>query len=251
MKTNNNFGKESIPFTQVANDVLNDKQLSMQAKGLYAYIYSKPNDWDFSFKRISEDMGNGTRSVLSTLKELERSGLLKRIKQSDGHTTYWVTFPPNNFVLSPSVENAHLGQKPSVRFRNLPKRQLGETHTISNKEDTSNKEEESKTSKPAKTQVLQGSQWNELIDAFKDVNPMYSEFYHNRSERSALESLAKQITFDKLLATIKQLPAIIQQPYAPRITSPTSLKRDLGKLLAFYKQEKNKPITRSTPNFIL
>jgi hypothetical protein len=52
-----------------------------------------------------------------------------------------------------------------------------------------------------------------------------------------LEVLA-EIQLEKLLATIKALPEIVCQPYAPKITKPTELKRDFGKLLLFVKQHK-------------
>lgn len=39
-------------FTIVSNFLLNDKTLSFKAKGLFAYLFSKPDDWDFSVERI-------------------------------------------------------------------------------------------------------------------------------------------------------------------------------------------------------
>ena len=92
----------------------------------------------------------------------------------------------------------------------------------------------------SKTAVLQGEQWNLLIDAFKEVNPFYEELYRNRTERNALNALAEKIGFDKLLATTQHLAEIISLPYAPKITKPTELKRDFGKLIAFYKQHQSK-----------
>lgn len=90
----------------------------------------------------------------------------------------------------------------------------------------------------SKTSVLQGEQWNILIDAFKEVNPMYLDFYKNKTERNALETLVERLGFDKVKGAIENLHIIISQPYAPRITKPSELKRDLGKLAAFYKQKR-------------
>lgn len=103
----------------------------------------------------------------------------------------------------------------------------------------------------AKQKVLHGNQWNELIDSFKDLNPLYEDFYRNKTERAALEHLAEKIGYEKLLATINALPEITKKPYAPKITKPSELQRDLGKLITFYKQQQNTKITKSTPNFIL
>lgn len=92
----------------------------------------------------------------------------------------------------------------------------------------------------SKAVALQGKDWNELIDSFKEVNPLYEEFYKNTTERKALEYLVSKLGLDKVKSVIKHLPEIINQPYAPKITKPTELKRDLGKLIAFYKQNQNK-----------
>lgn len=103
-------------------------------------------------------------------------------------------------------------------------------------EDKGSSETDVSRVKPIKKTFLQGDQWNQLIDLFEPLNPMWEDFYSNRTERKALDEMAKKITFDKLLATIKALPEITSLPFAPKITKPTELKRDFGKLLTFYKQ---------------
>lgn len=110
-----------------------------------------------------------------------------------------------------------------------------------------------KNTNTSKADALRGDQWQELIDSFKEVNPMYLDFYKNKTERKALETMSEKIGYEKLLATIKALPQIINLPFAPKITRPTELKRDLGKLISFYNQEKSKgqKSSKTTPNFIL
>lgn len=53
------------------NEVLNNKNLSWKAKGLYGYIQSKPEDWDFAVNRITEDAKDGRDGTANGLKELE------------------------------------------------------------------------------------------------------------------------------------------------------------------------------------
>jgi DNA-binding Lrp family transcriptional regulator len=77
-----------VPFAQVARDVLNNKKLSLKAKGLYAYLYGKPSEWNFSASRISNEIKESRPTILDILKELEGSGLLKREKKSDGRVEY-------------------------------------------------------------------------------------------------------------------------------------------------------------------
>lgn len=92
------------------------------------------------------------------------------------------------------------------------------------------------TKETSKTVVLQGAEWNKLIDAFEPLNPFFEDFYRNKTERNALESLVTLFGYDKVLNTIVSLPEVVAKPYAPKITKPTELKRDLGKLLIFMQQ---------------
>ena len=108
-----------------------------------------------------------------------------------------------------------------------------QTHTYKRKKETNTKD-------ISKTNVLQGEQWNVLIDLFKEVNPFYIDFYKNKTERKALDDLAGKIGYEKLRSTIEHLPEVTAMPYAPKITKPSELKRDLGKLIAFYKQHQSK-----------
>jgi phage replication O-like protein O len=102
--------------------------------------------------------------------------------------------------------------------------------------------------KYSKTTVLQGEQWNILIDLFQPINPLFEELYRNTTERAALDLLAGKFGYEKLLNTIQALPEIVCLPYAPKITKPTELKRDLGKLILFMKQEEGK--FTSKPNTV-
>lgn len=118
---------ENIPFTQVANVVLNDKTLSMKAKGMYAYLFSKPNDWEFSSERIQRDFPDGIDAVLSALKELVKVGYLQRMKRPDGKCDYHLVHTLNGKI--PVRENPCQG-------KNLK----GKTRPLNNKEDITNKE---------------------------------------------------------------------------------------------------------------
>jgi len=60
-------------------ELLNSKEISLKAKGLFAYIQSKPKDWKFSVDMIATQMKEGREAIRSALKELEEAGYLKRI----------------------------------------------------------------------------------------------------------------------------------------------------------------------------
>jgi hypothetical protein len=67
-------------FGVVPNALLNQPTISLKAKGLYAYIQSKPDGWEFSSERIANDHSDGRDGIRSALKELEQNGYLIREK---------------------------------------------------------------------------------------------------------------------------------------------------------------------------
>lgn len=85
---------------------------------------------------------------------------------------------------------------------------------------------------------------NSFILLFKEINPTYERLFSNKTQRGATERMLKKFGKEKLENMIKALPDIINQPYAPKITTPLELERDLGKLIIFYQQNKNKLSTK-------
>lgn len=105
------MGKLHITSTYgvVPNHVLADKRLSFKAKGLFAYLQSKPDGWDFAVDRISRDSNNKRDSVRAGLKELENAGFLTR-KAVRGHGP---SFEGYDYILSEnlSTENQSTGNQ--------------------------------------------------------------------------------------------------------------------------------------------
>ena len=126
------------PYGYVANTVINSKELSFQTKGVYLYILSKPNEWDFSAERISSDSTTSEYLVLQSLVELEGAGLLIREKQPNGRVTYHIVDPVTESIVTKS-------QNPRSQERLGLERRGG---SISKKE-LSKKEESKKDCLPA------------------------------------------------------------------------------------------------------
>lgn len=136
--------KVETNFTQVSNNPLNDSRLSWKAKGVFAYLYSKPDDWDFSSHRIKNDSSDGIDSLLTGLKELEAIGYLKRKRLSNGKVEYTLDY-------NPSMENPNKAKKPDTENPYKGKSLQGKIHTISNTKNTNNTEEDTKTESPSET----------------------------------------------------------------------------------------------------
>ncbi|MGY0275586.1 helix-turn-helix domain-containing protein [Limosilactobacillus fermentum] len=68
-------------FTQVDNRVIGDKRMSLKALGLFTYMWSKPDDWEFYVSVISNDFKDGRDSVRSAINELINLGYVKRTRK--------------------------------------------------------------------------------------------------------------------------------------------------------------------------
>jgi hypothetical protein len=95
----------NVPYAQIPNSLLNDPDLSLKAKGLWAYMQAKPSGWDFSADRIAREIHEGRDSVLTTFRELITKGYMSRAKKSDGYVRYELLLPKSG--------KPHHGETPS------------------------------------------------------------------------------------------------------------------------------------------
>lgn len=76
--------KFDVGFTQVSNIILNDNQISLKAKGLYAYLFSKPDDWEFHISAMEKELKEKRDAILSTVNELIEHNYITRKQKNDG-----------------------------------------------------------------------------------------------------------------------------------------------------------------------
>jgi hypothetical protein len=93
----------------VSNHVLRNTNLSLKAKGLYAYMWSLPEDWDYSVSGLTKVLKEGRDAINEALKELEREGYLVRtILRSGGKFSdmdYMLNETPSPFTGFPHTVN--------------------------------------------------------------------------------------------------------------------------------------------------
>ena len=120
--------KRALPFTQITNNLLNDTNISLKAKGLYAYMFSKPEGWNFTIRSMAKQLKEGEDALKSALKELKKEGWVEYRRYSSGRGEYTLNLSASP-ATSPNVENPYV-ENPQ---REKPPR-------ISNKDSASNKE---------------------------------------------------------------------------------------------------------------
>lgn len=113
-------------FGVIPNELLNDKNISFKAKGLYGYMQSKPDGWEFSAKKISSQTTDGVDGINSGLQELEKAGWLERNKFQDTKGMWeW------EYVLFATVTGkAVTGLAVSGKARNISNKELSNKEEI-------------------------------------------------------------------------------------------------------------------------
>jgi len=76
--------KKRRGFTQVDNEIINDKTISLQAKGFYLFMESKPDNWEFSLSGMVSQLKESRTTILRIINELIKFGYLEKIKKRVG-----------------------------------------------------------------------------------------------------------------------------------------------------------------------
>ena len=64
-------------YTCISNEILQRKDLSMQAKGLLVYLLSLPENWEIHKSEVWKHFANGRDAVYRAFEELERKGYIQ------------------------------------------------------------------------------------------------------------------------------------------------------------------------------
>lgn len=75
--------RPSDRFAQISNDTLADKRLSYRARGVLAYLLSRPVGWTTSREAIARQGTEGRDAIGTALRELEAVGYVRRVRTQD------------------------------------------------------------------------------------------------------------------------------------------------------------------------
>lgn len=132
-------------FTIIPNHIINDKNLSLKAKGLISALLSLPPGYEYlSVERLAAKYKTGTTAIRSGLQELKDAGYLEIEQKYDAHGHYagyeWRLSDyrkqsqlPEISTESPYTENPHsdypLSENPRLINTNKTKKQKNEKTT--------------------------------------------------------------------------------------------------------------------------
>ena len=127
-------------FTMIPNWLINNHEISLKAKGLFIFLASKPNNFNFSAEGLSKLNKEGITSIKNCLQELENNGLLTRKKIKDNNNRfigieYILTDNPSNEKADsgkPTDGKPNVGKPTNINNKDLLKKDLNKKE-INNK----------------------------------------------------------------------------------------------------------------------
>jgi len=131
-------------YWQVPNSLTNNKNISFRAAWIYAYMQSKPDNWNFSAERIAEDWLEWRDAIRAALVELEEHWYLRRVKSYDenwrfthNYTLFSTPETGKPVTENPTSENQAIIKESKKRNSNNNKKNTSYSY-----EHSENKEEE-------------------------------------------------------------------------------------------------------------
>lgn len=133
--------KDNGNYTNTNNQLVRDDDLTWKARGIFNYLWSQANEWQFYVKEIASHSKDGEKALQSGLQELEEHGYLKRVNRHSKNGSFdgldWIlddtgrlnrqaqnsvngkmsTNPPKNRQNAPDAKGAQRETRPA---QNLP-----------------------------------------------------------------------------------------------------------------------------------
>lgn len=206
-------------FTTVDNAVLNDTKLSWKAKGLFVYLWSQADEWDFYETEVVKHSTDGLSSLKSGLKELEEQGYLKRERQRDdkGH------FKENNWILS---------EKPILENRMLDNPILDNSTLTNTNNNNTNNNNNNITTTTGTTEIGSIYEfWESNVGSlspylYEEIQAIYEDWsgVSKQPKEMILESI--KMALDKGVRNISYIKTILKRWYDNHIYNLEDLKAD-------------------------
>ena len=245
-------------YSVISNTPLQDKNLSLKAKGLLALVFTLPDDWEYSINGIVKIVKESRDAVMTAFKELEQNGYLKREKQrtSDGKFSSVVyVFYEVPQILTPksdlstsensTSENSN-SENPIQKNTNITKylnkkNILQQSLDCDTSPDDRNKKEFGSDSEPYKLAC-------KLIDNVLEIRPKARVPKEPKDIQKWAEVFDKIIRIDKIdVEEIYQvLNYVLRNDFwSKNILSPASLRKNFDRLAIYANAENKKPVEKN------
>lgn len=192
-------------FTTTSNTIIRDERLTWKARGIFNYLWSMPDDWDFYAKEVAKHAKDGIHSLDSGLEELAKYGYLERTRLRDKKGRFGAPV----WILHDDPVDA---QKPKCDFPILDnpilEKPILENRTLLNKyltKDLSNKVRTNKQANAASAGADLSEPFNKLWNLYPKKQGKKDAFRHYKAWRKK----SKDNTDDYLLRKLNEYKAYL------------------------------------------
>lgn len=194
-------------FTVISNNEVQDKRLSWKARGIFSYLWSMPDNWDFYETEVAKHAPDGRDSLRSGLMELEEHGYLKRERVRNkgqfGGTAWIITDNP-----TPKTENQTPMLENPTQGSPMLENPTQENPTLQNKYHTKDLPNKGLTNKQANASSADADlsvSFNELWNLYPKKQGKKDAFRHYKAWRKK----SKDNTDDYLLRKLNEYKAYL------------------------------------------
>lgn len=183
---------KSKDFSSIKNEPLRDARLSFGARGILAYLLTKPDDWQVRSCDLVAQSPHGKDAILSMLKELEDCGYLKRERVRDETGRYqWQT---EVFETPQAVAPKEDSPKRDFPAQVKPDREKPATKERLSEERLNKEREYKACAQKSETQSL-GQQPVHAIESHHPAPPQTST-QANNLQSAVLDALGSRLRFE-------------------------------------------------------
>jgi hypothetical protein len=223
------------PYVIMETTALNDEHLSFRARGLHAYLMSKPDSWEVNIRHLeAQSKRDGRHAIRATLQELEREGYIHRQRQRNekGQLVGWVTVVYESPRLRALDQEDRTLDEPTCEIHtSVPKSEIptsenpmsenpkSDNRTLVINDSSHYGEKQEKTIDPSTCASPATSAWRARFDEFWQAYPK------KKAKGTALKTWAALKPSPHLIDTI--LTAIAAQAKSP------DWQRDSGQYIPF------------------
>lgn len=182
-------------YTQISNKVLTDNTLSLEEKGMFCYLFSKPDGWEFHYEIMKQELKeNSDKTIRKLLNSLVEKGYItkKQITTKGKFGGIDITFTDKSFIDQQPIQT-DIPFLPNGKNKESAKIPPNNTN-ISNNTDIIGKDNNIVILPTAKTEQTIGEVKNEIYELFRAI---YKKHTGN-------DYLAKNHEFVNLVKAIKQ-----------------------------------------------
>ncbi|QXL48879.1 DnaD domain protein [Ligilactobacillus salivarius] len=232
-------------FTTVDNTVLNDTELSWKAKGLFVYLWSQADEWEFYETEVVKHSTDGIRSMRAGLHELEEKGYLSRKRERVGNRlkgSIWLLSETPQKLQNVTLQND------SLQNVNLQNSTL--TNTNNNNTNYNNK----LTTTTGTTEIGSIYEfWESNVGSlspylYEEIQAIYDDWKEvsKQPKEMILESI--KMALDKGVRNISYVKSILKRWYDNRIYNIEDLKADQER---FEKNKQRKSNSKSKKSMFI